>query len=76
MFILQLAPFVNNAAYQVEDTTGKIWVVTNNAPPKLGQNISIKSKIEYQSLPFAEEELGDFYLLELEQLELPVKEDN
>lgn len=67
--VVHLAPFVDNAAYQIEDATGKIWVVTPQTPPKIGQQINIKGKVEYQSLPFAEQELGDFYLVELEQLE-------
>ena len=67
--IVHLAPFVDNAAYQLEDVTGKVWVVTSQANPKLGQQITIKGRIEYQSLPFAEQELGDLYLVELEHLD-------
>ena len=74
--VVHLAPFVDNAAYQVEDMTGKIWVVTTDTPPELGQKIKIESKIKYQSLPFADRELGDFYLIELKQLELPTDDSN
>ena len=74
--VVHLAPFVDNAAYQLEDTTGKIWIVTTNTPPKLGQDITIKSKISYQSLPLEEQELGDFYLVELERLKLPIDDSN
>ncbi len=70
--VVHLAPFVDNSAYQIEDPTGRAWVVTTEKPPKLGQKISIKGKIEYQSLPFAEQELGDFYLVELEQLDFAI----
>lgn len=73
--VVHLAPFIDNAAYQIEDTTGKIWVVTPQTLPKLGQQINIKGKIEYQSLPFAEHELGDFYVVEVEKLESSI-EDN
>lgn len=66
--VAHLAPFIDNAAYQIEDSTGRIWVVTQKKAPALGQIITIEGKIEYQSLPFAERELGDFYLIELEQL--------
>ena len=66
--VAHLAPFIDRAAYQIEDSTGRIWVVTQKKAPALGQIITIKGKIEYQSLPFAERELGDFYLIELEQL--------
>ena len=73
--VVHIAPLVDNFAYQVEDATGKIWVVTANKPPQFGQTIYIKSEIKYQSLPFAEGDFGGFYSLELEQLPLPVDED-
>jgi hypothetical protein len=66
--VTHLAPFVGNAAYQLQDDTGSIWVVTQTAP-KLNSTINIKGKIQYQSLPLAETELGDFYIIELQQLE-------
>ena len=72
--VVHLAPLLDNAAYQLDDTTGKIWVVTTQNPPEFGQQIEIKGKIEYQSLPFADRELGDFYAIELEQMPLPVEE--
>lgn len=72
--VVQVAPFVENAAYQIEDDTGKIWVVTIKAPPQPGEKIQIKGKIQYQSLPFAEQELGELYLVELEQLAIPPDE--
>jgi hypothetical protein len=66
--VVHLAPFIGNGAYQMEDGTGKIWVVTTQTLPQWNQQIKIKGKIGYQSLPFAQQELGDFYLVELEQL--------
>jgi hypothetical protein len=65
--VVRLAPFLDNAAYQIEDATGKIWVVTTQLPQS-NQQINIKGKVEYQSLPIAKQELGDFYLVELERL--------
>ncbi|MBE9047370.1 hypothetical protein IQ255_23715 [Pleurocapsales cyanobacterium LEGE 10410] len=69
--VVHLAPFIDRAAYQIEDATGKIWIVTDQDLPQLNRQISIKGKVEYQSLPVAEQELGDFYVVELEQLESP-----
>ena len=66
--VVQIAPLIDNAAYQLKDNTGKIWVVTSHNSPQLNQLIKIEGKIEHQSLPFAERELGDFYIVELEQL--------
>ena len=65
--VVHVAPFLDNSAYQLEDSTGKIWVVTTEAPPSLDEQIEVKGKIQYQSLPFDDRELGDFYLVELEQ---------
>ena len=70
--VVHLAPLVDNTAYQIEDPTGRAWVVTTKESPILGQKISIKGKIEYQSLNFGEQELGDFYVVELEQLPLDI----
>ncbi|NJL53030.1 MAG: hypothetical protein HC930_14030 [Hydrococcus sp. SU_1_0] len=68
--VVHLAPFIDNGAYQMEDGTGKVWVVSTQTLPQGNQQIKIKGKIEYQSLPFAQQELGDFYLVELERLSL------
>lgn len=72
--VVHLAPLVDTSAYQIEDFTGRAWVVTTKVAPQIGQKINIKGKIEYQSLPFAERELGDFYIVELEQLESSISE--
>lgn len=66
--VVHLAPFLGNGAYQIEDVTGKIWVVTTQTLPQLNQQLNLKGKIKYQSLPLAKQELGDFYLIELERL--------
>ena len=71
--VVHIAPLVDRAAYQIEDATGAIWVVTTRKAPERGEQINIKGKIQYQSLPFVERELGDFYVVELEQLD-PAKE--
>lgn len=71
--VVHVSPLIDRAAYQIEDATGKIWVVTTQNLPELGQPISIKGQIKYQSLPFAEQELGELYLVELEQL--PISPD-
>lgn len=65
--VTQKAPFINTAAYQIQDQTGSVWVVTQQTPPAIEQKIAIKGKIQYQSLPLAQQELGDFYIQELEQ---------
>jgi hypothetical protein len=66
--VTHLAPFLDNkGAYQLQDNRNRIWVVTQNSLPAKNSQITIKGKIEYQSLPFAERDLGEFYVIELER---------
>lgn len=67
--VVHLAPLIDRTAYQIEDTTGKAWVVTATEPPIYGEQIDIKGKVQYQTLPFAEQELGSFYVVELERID-------
>ena len=67
--VVHLAPLVDRTAYQIEDTTGEVWVVTATEPPIYGQQIDIKGKVQYQSLPLVEQELGSFYVVELERID-------
>ncbi len=62
------APFLDQGAYQLEDTTGKVWVITSHPLPKTGEQIALKGKVVYQSIPIAGQELGEFYLVELEKV--------
>jgi hypothetical protein len=71
--VTQVAPFVDNGAYQLQDDTGGVWIVTESNLPSFGKVISIKGKIQYQSLPLGDRDLGDFYIIELEKLALPPK---
>lgn len=61
--VIRTIPLINYGAYQLEDNTGKIWVLTNNKLPNTGSQISLKGQIKYQKLPFATKEL---YLQEIE----------
>lgn len=65
------APFVGNAAYQLQDTTGSIWILTKQTLPQLGDEIMLKGKVRYQSIKLkdlANQDLGEVYLEETEQL--------
>ncbi len=65
------APFVGNAAYQLQDATGSIWILTKQTLPQLGDEIMLKGKVRYQSIKLkdlAGQDLGEVYLEETEQL--------
>ncbi|HIK28757.1 MAG: hypothetical protein N3E45_12860 [Oscillatoriaceae bacterium SKW80] len=64
-----LAPFLEGGAYQLQDATGSIWVVTDGALPAQGDIVKIKGNVTYQSIPIAGKELGEIYIKEIEQLQ-------
>lgn len=39
-------PFVQKGIYQVDDGTGKIWVVSQKRRPSRGEEVTVKGKIE------------------------------
>lgn len=65
------APFVGNAAYQLQDGTGTIWVLTNQALPQVGDEVLLKGEVRYKSITLKElagKDLGEVYVEEMEQL--------
>jgi hypothetical protein len=57
-------PLLQRWAYQINDSTGKIWVVTNQADLVAGQEVVIKGKVRYKSIPLAGQEFGEIYVEE------------
>jgi hypothetical protein len=63
------APFLGSGAYQIQDNTGKIWVITYQQLPQLGKEVLIEGQIEYESIPIDGQEMGELYILEVKQLD-------
>lgn len=63
------APFLVNGAYKLQDATGTIWIVTNQSVPNVGDEVVIKGQVQFQSIPLAEQEFGEVYVQEQEQVE-------
>ena len=65
------APFIGAAAYQLQDSTGSIWIFTTEPLPEIGEEMLIRGKVEYESITLDElkgQDLGDIYLQELERI--------
>lgn len=58
------APLLQKHVYQLDDRTGKIWVLTNQSNLRVGSQIVIKGQVRYQSIPLGGKELGELYLEE------------
>jgi hypothetical protein len=58
------APLLKKHVYQLDDNTGKIWVLTNKDNLRVGSRVTVKGQLKYQSIPLAGRELGEFYVEE------------
>lgn len=65
--VIKVAPFLGNGAYQLQDSTGSIWVLTEKGLPQPGAEIAIQGQVKYQPIPIGRQEMGEMYILELEQ---------
>ena len=63
------APFLNSSAYEVQDDSGSLWVVTTQPAPASGTKVLLKGQVRYQSIPLAGKEVGEVYLEESEILQ-------
>ncbi|MDB9375916.1 hypothetical protein [Nodularia sphaerocarpa] len=57
-------PLVKQWAYQINDSTGKIWVITHQPNLKEGEQVVIKGKVRYKSIFLADQEFGEAYIEE------------
>jgi len=56
------APLIKKKAYLINDSTGKIWVITNQRNLVIGEQVILKGDIRYKSIPLADQEYGEIYL--------------
>jgi hypothetical protein len=63
------APMIDSQAYQLQDSTGKIWVLTKKAEPKTGDRVYIKGQVRFEKIEEEGQEFGEAYIEEQEQLD-------
>lgn len=55
-------PLLKRQAYLISDSTGKIWVITNQKDLREGEKVVIKGIVRYKSIPLGGKEFGEVYL--------------
>ncbi len=48
--------------YQLDDSTGKIWILTHNTNWQIGQQVKTKGKINYSKIQIADKDFSELYL--------------
>ncbi len=55
-------PILNGTVYELQDSTGKIWVLTQKQPPNSGQELTITGNLRFKSIPLNGQEQGSVYV--------------
>jgi len=61
------APFLNSGAYQLADDSGKVWVVTVQELPAVGDRLRVRGEVDYRSVPADGQEWGGAFVREAER---------
>lgn len=59
--VVQHLPLVNRSLYQLTDDSGSIWVLSAEPPPDLGQRLSLRVTIHYESILMRGQDIGEYY---------------
>jgi uncharacterized protein YdeI (BOF family) len=62
--VAKQAPLLQKRLYQLDDSTGKIWVLTSETNWQEGQQVVVKGKLNYKNITLAGKELGEIYVEE------------
>lgn len=62
--IIRQVPLIDWRMYQLQDATGRIWVLTKKTDLKPTEQVLIKGKVRYQSIPIAGKDFGEVYVEE------------
>jgi hypothetical protein len=63
--VRQHLPLLEQSLYELEDDTGTIWVVSADSPPPVGESLTIRAVIRYESILVAGQDMGESYAEEL-----------
>jgi len=65
--VVNQVPLLESWAYEVQDSTGTIWVLTEQPVPD--GHILLRGKVRYQVVPIDNQDVGEAYILEEKRLE-------
>ncbi|MEB3309625.1 MAG: hypothetical protein VKJ02_05285 [Snowella sp.] len=65
--VVNIAPFLEGGAYQLQDATGSVWVKTDKPLPPKGVSLSVKGELQYEGIAVGQQQLGETYILEISQ---------
>jgi hypothetical protein len=71
--VVQQVPLAGWRLYQLQDSTGKIWVLTKRKNVRLQAPVKIEGKVYFQSIPIAGKDFGEIYVEEQQIEQTPTR---
>ena len=68
--VTQRLAILNGWLYQLDDGSGQLWVLTQQAAPAVGEQVYVNGVLQYEPIVINGADIGDYYLEE-SQRQLP-----
>ncbi len=65
--VVQRLAILDGWLYQLDDGTGQIWIVAQQAAPDVGKQVDVKGVLRYEAIVINGADLGDYYLEETQR---------
>jgi hypothetical protein len=62
------APLLQGQVYELQDKTGKIWVLSPKANLQTGTAVLIQGEVRYEAIQVEDQNLGEVYIEEQQQM--------
>jgi hypothetical protein len=57
-----IVPLLEGTVYELQDATGKVWILTKQPPPKPGEEVTIQGTVRYKPITINGKEQGSIYI--------------
>lgn len=61
-------PLLGAQVYEIEDSTGTIWVLTKEPTPNAGDQVLVEAKVRHEDISINAQDFGEAYLIEEKRL--------
>ena len=62
--VVDRVPLLDAAVYQLQDETGKIWILTPHSSLQPGERLLVTGTVRFESIPIEGQERGEAYIEE------------
>lgn len=65
--VTQRLAILNGWLYQLDDGTGQVWILSQQAAPSIGDHVYVNGILRYEAIVIHGADVGDYYLEETQR---------